>query len=478
MPVSNSWGAALLLVASVACRTAAPDPGVARRSYGAYGTEVVEVVAIATAPATDGSDARLQLVVEPPAPLELGSLVTAHPDAPAGLAARYAQALADLLASRGYHARAQQADGEVAQLLTDARARGADAVLLCRFVPVTRVGTGLMYERKHRVTGNRQLGSAARVVVVENYLPQERRGLLLLSTVQLLDTRTGALLYRGPALAAARGEVPAPTSGLLEWGSTQQIEAPPPEVAPPIPAEVGQAPRRASQRALAGLPRAVTGGRRVDDDVARRVAATEEEEARRTWSVGVISGVGLARFPISLDLGPATVELDADAPRRFTLQPERLFEQGSYGAGLEVTYRQQRMFLSSHVSYRHLPGHAGLTYVRTDPDIARAFPLELGPAHELGLDLFAGYQRLLWPSFGLRAMGGPAMRFHYVDGQVPRGTQLDQLGFALGAGVGLEPFARFGPAELGLRLRAGFGYSVTGGPYGAGDLGLRAAIRF
>jgi len=473
IPVSRALlpFAGALLLAAVSCRTAMPAPGAARQSYAAYAPAVIEVAVVAVSAPTSASDDDMRLTVAAPPLLDAEDPVGEVTDAPPELSAQYAMALAEQLEGRGYQARIVAAEGSLRDLLAAAGARGADALLVARYVPVTSVVTGEKVATETRRVGRNRLFDNPTTVSVDTFVPHEHRGLLLITTAQLLDTRTAALLFRSPLPTATAGEIPPPGTDLLEWGALQS-EAGAPAVEP------ATAATRASQRALAGLPERTDRHRQVDEEAARRVAAVEGVEARHAWSVGATVGAGLARFPISLDIGPATVELAADTPRRFVLQEGALYDRGAYGAGLEVGYRMQRLVFYGHLGYRLLPGVSSRTYVRTDPDIARAFPVTLGPAHDLGLDLMTGYQRLLWPAFGVRAAAGPVLRLHYVDGNVPQGARLDALGFSLGAGVAFEPFVRLGAVELGLQLRASAGYNIAGDIYGQGDGGLRISVPF
>jgi len=468
MPLKLLVGSCALALA--ACQTLAPAPGSARATLNSYAVSSIEVVASATSAPVNGSDDKMQLSVQPPPLLALADRIGRSVDDPPGLATQFSQQLAAQLQARGYRAApGQAADESVDDLLDGATARGIDALLLVRFVPIDRLTTGQLERVERRLVNPAHALESTSYVSDSVYTPTEHHGLLLLGTVQLLDCRTGALLYRGPLPTTGRGEVPAADADILRWGVMSGATSP---GAVDREAVVRAAAAQALSALAAHSPRH---DRTVDDDVARRVAAVETSEAAHGWQFAALGSSGLVSFPLALGLGPtSTTHASSQAQ---TLISGGLFTTGAHGGGVEVGYRWQRLTLTGQLVERFLPGRAGITFVRTDADAARAFPIEIGPAHDVTLDLLFGYQRLLWPHIGMRAGLGPAVRLHWTAAQLPEGTRLDQLGVGAGLAGEWQPYVQFSSWELGLGLQAGAGYDLAGGIYGMGALALRVGLQ-
>ncbi|MBN2360085.1 MAG: hypothetical protein JXR83_11585, partial [Deltaproteobacteria bacterium] len=411
-PLLTALGACGVL--ALACQTMAPPAGSARANLDSYGVTSIEVIAFAVSPPLDGSDADLRIAVDPPPPLDLDDDPGRAVDEPPAIAARYARRLADRLRALGYRATSGDAVGsQVRELLRDAAARQIDAVLLVRYLPLSRLTTGELERVERRLVTPQRPFESSSYVTDQVFTPTEHRGLLLLSTVQLFDARSGALLYRGPRPAAARGSVPDASTDLLRWGAMTSGAG-----AEPVDGEA--VVDAASALALAGLPaRSGSGRRTVDEEAARRVAAVEGVEAVSGWQFGAFGSTGWTSFPLSLTLGPTISPELIDGGGAIPLTSGGLLRAGAHGGGIEIGHRWQRLVVTGRLVERFLPGTAALAFVRTDADAARAFPVRIGPAHDVGLDLMVGYQRLLWPHLGVRAGLGPALRVHWTAAQVP-----------------------------------------------------------
>lgn len=456
---------------ALACQTLAPEPGQPRATLASYGVTTVEVVSVASGAPVDGSNDQMELVAQPPPLLVLDDTFGRGVDQPPGLADQYTQQLVARLQARGYRAAAgQPVDRRVSELLDSAAARGVDALLLVRFTPIDRVTVGQFERTERRLINPAKPLEATSYVNASIYTPTVHRGLLLLSTVQLFDCRTGALLFRGPQPATGRGEVPGADSDLLRWGVVSSA----PDAAAIDPRA---AARAASAIALDNLPARAGGGRTVEENVARRVAAVEPFESSRGWQIGALASSGLVSFPLALALGPTSTEAIAATSQTATLISGGLLTTGAHGGGIEIGYRWQRLTLTGHLIERLLPGRAGITFVRTDADAARAFPIEVGPAHDVTIDLLLGHQRLLWPHVGVRAGLGPALRLHWTAAQLPAGARLEQLGLGAGVVGEWQPYLQLASWQIGLGLQFGAGYDLAGGLYGIGAAVLRVGMQ-
>lgn len=462
---------ALLALVLAACRTALPTPGAPRATYRSYAVKKVEVLVVATSEPTAGTDDLMKLVVTPPKNLNPMDLCQPENDGAKELSQQYATELKQRLQALGYSTTIIHDSGLLSTMLAASKQRGADAMLLVRYVPVTRATAGDLVKVEIRQIGRNRVVDTPSSVQTDSYLPHDKSGLLLLSTAQLFDTTTAAVLYRGPQIDVEAGDVPAPGSTLFSWGemhdATKTVSVDPQKVA-----------ATASGHALSGLPQLSPAKRSVNNAVARRIALVEQTEAERVWTVSVVGQAGLVYFPIGLDIGPTTVDLDKSTERRFLLHSADLLNYGAYGGGLEVGYRYQRLLFYGRITEAYIPGTSRRTYVRSDKDQDRAFPIAIGPAHDVGIDALVGHQRLFLHWFGIRAAAGPMFRAHYIQGSIPFGSRLEDINFALGASSEFEPFVRMAPFEFGLRVQMGIGYDLANDVYGSGAAALRVGASF
>ncbi len=463
----------LTLLALCTCQTASPRPAETRPSYPRYGVRQIDVLCRGVAGPREASDKDLKMALRLPPLLGPDQRV----ETAVSTTALHAEALADEivreLRQRGFQAGKLPDSGtarDLVALRAAAEERGADALLLVRFVAVDQAWTGRRIRvQAPTVVGHRELDTPIQRSV-DAFEPSLQRGLLLPATVQLFDARSGALLYRGPEIAPVPGAILEEKSSLLRWGELQAADAPESIAADAIS-------RRVAGLALGRLQPA-PGARDVDEHAAAATAQREPFERGEQLVPALLTGASVTRFPLALDLGPATVELPEGTLREQRWGHADLGRALGASGALELAWREERLLLLARLSERYLPGISRRTYLRSDEDVVRAFALELGPIHDLGLDFQVGRQRLLTPWMGFRAGTGPMLRWHLLGGAAPAGTVLGGLNLAFGLGASVEPFARLGPLELGLPVTASAGYDLAGGMYGGGELMLRLGWAF
>ncbi|MFH1809001.1 MAG: hypothetical protein ABIJ09_09670 [Pseudomonadota bacterium] len=467
----RTWLLALLVTVAtgaLACHTAAPRSGATRDAYPRYGVQQLELVVLAVSGPEVGSDDKMQLNRAPPPLLHREALIEPAVPQAAELSRAYASSLASDLVQAGFEVRVVKAGRTLSEQLARARERGADAVLLVRYRWVDQIILGRTLRVRVPVHQGRSDTRALTSSELEVDAPEQHAALLLLSAVQLVDAASGLLLFRGPDLDLEPGDVVRPGSSVLSWGLVAEQD----EV---TTLDGVEAARRAASLAVGGL-RPSPWRRGVDENRARELAQLEPVESRMAWNPALVLGLGLVRFPVAVDLGPATATLDANTLRKQILVADQPVQSLALGGGFELGFRDERLLALALLRESYVPVASARTYVRTDEDTARAFRIRVGPLHDLSLDLMAGQQRLLAPWLGLRAAAGPSFHLHLIEGSVPPGTTLGDLNLALGGAAMVEPFVVLGAFELGLRLQSGVAYDLAGGVLGSGMLLLRAGL--